>query len=74
MVLGACAWAARGQVAAAPPSSMMSSRLFNLWHCIGCPTEPADLQDILLAAISQRVCEPFTAQGRFSPLPAVRVS
>jgi hypothetical protein len=50
--------AVSGQAAAAPPSCVMKSRRLNRWRCIWVRYQPDDLQDIELAAISQRVCEP----------------
>jgi hypothetical protein len=61
-----CACAASGQ-AAAPRSSVMNSRLFNLSNRIRSPAARAGSQDIELAGISQRVSEPF-----HNPLPADR--
>ena len=53
-----CARAAIGHTAAAPPSSVMNSRRFNLLN-IRTPLARAELQDIKLTRISQRVSWAF---------------
>jgi hypothetical protein len=55
-IAGCCAGAASGHAAAAPPSSVMNSRRFQLieLHSVPCAAR-AGLQDIELARVSQEV-------------------
>src|SRR6266545_6265288 len=59
-IVGCCARAASGHVAAVPPSSVMNSRRL-IWSndriAFGSPASQAALQDIELAMVSQEVSE-----------------
>jgi hypothetical protein len=63
-IVGCCARAASGHAAAAPPKSVMNSRRFNWSKSIRTPLARAELQDIELARIGQRVTERFYNLGQ----------